>query len=345
MKKAVLFLVIVAFLSQISQAQQEAGAESTVQPTESPIKWYTFEEAVALQEQQPKTIMIDMYTDWCGWCKKMDAETFSHPAIAGYINQNFYPVKFDAERKDSVVYKGTTYTNKGEGRRPPHDLAVQLLHGKMSYPTIVYIDDQFNVNPVPGYLTPDKIEPVLVYFAERIHKSAPFDDFKLAFAEVFQEKKSPPELIKWMNFEDALALNQLQPKKIMIDIYSKFNRGSEIMNKTTLTNPEIAGYINEKFYAVKLEAERTDTITIGEQVFFNEMKVPNYPHQLPIALLGGEMFYPTLLYLDETSKIINKISGYMIPTGLEPILYFIGEDKYKTDQWETFRQSFQSKIQ
>ncbi len=344
MKKIFLLLIILPLIFGFAMAQNNNQQPLPTQQKVK-VKWYTFEEAVALHEKKPKTILIDMYTDWCGWCKKMDAETFSHPGIAGYINANFYPVKFDAERKDTVVYKGKTYINKGEGRRPSHELAIQLLKGKMSYPTIVYIDDKDNINPIPGYLTPDKIEPVLVYFAERINRSAPFDDFKLAFAEVFNEKKSPAEIINWISFDQAIAKNEKAPRKILINIYSKFNRGSEVLNKITFTNPIIANYINENFYPVKLEVERTDTIIVGEQIFINEMKVPNYPHQLPIALLNGQMLYPTLVYLDETSKVINKVSGFMTASGIEPILNYIGNNNYKTEQWEQFRTSFKSKIE
>ena len=75
------------------------------------------------------------------------------------------------------------------------------------------------------------------------------------------------------------------------------------------------------------------------------MKVPNYPHQLPIALLNGQMLYPTLVYLDESSKVINKVNGYMTAKGIEPILNFIGNNNYKTEKWEEFRASFKSKIE
>ena len=338
-------ILLFALLSiQIVVFGQDKEKAKAKEESVSLVKWYTFKEAVALQEKQPKTIFIDMYTDWCGWCKKMDKETFHNPQIAAYLNANFYPVKFNAERKDSIVYRGKTYYNKGTGKRPPHELAVELLKGHMSYPTIVYIDDQFNVNPVSGFMDPAKIEPVLIYFAERIHRSAPFADFKKNFESYYIKKQKPEKLVNWVSFNDAIALNNTNPKKILVVIYSDFSRGSELFVNTTFADSSIAAYVNEKYYCVKLRAEMTDTITIGNQVFVNEMKTTNYPHQLPIALLQGKMSYPSVLFLNEKSQIINKISGYLIPKGLEPFIKYFGDDFYKTQQWDEFRKNFISEI-
>ncbi len=344
MKLIKFYLLIVVMSSQLIVAGQDKGQNKPKEESKSLIKWYSFEEAVELQEKQPKTIFIDMYTDWCGWCKKMDKETFHNPQIAAYINANYYPVKFNAERKDSIVYKGKTYYNKGSGKRPPHELAVELLKGRMSYPTIVYIDDQFNVNPVGGYMDPAKIEPVLIYFAERIHRSAPFADFKKNFESYYINKEKPEQLVNWLPFDKAITMNSANPKKILVLIVSDFSRGSELEVNTTFTDSVIAAYLNEKYYCVKLRAEMTDTITIGNQVFVNEKKTPNYPHQLPIALLQGKMSYPSVLFLDEKSQIINKISGYLIPKGLEPFIKYFGDDYYKTKQWAEYRQDFKSSI-
>jgi uncharacterized protein YyaL (SSP411 family) len=60
------------------------------------VKWLTFEEAIALHKENPKKVLIDLYTDWCGWCKVMDRETYSNAEISTYINENFYPIKFNA---------------------------------------------------------------------------------------------------------------------------------------------------------------------------------------------------------------------------------------------------------
>ena len=308
------------------------------------VKWYTLDEAVKLQEKQAKTILIDMHTSWCGWCKVMDTTTFVNPQIASYINTYFYPVKFDAETKDTIVYRGKTYYNTGQGRRPPHQLAVEMLKGRMSYPTLVYIDDQFNANPVPGYMDPLKIEPVLVYFAERVNKSAPFDDFKEKYIQVIREHKRPEAKIKWMSFPEAIEKNKSNPKKILVDIYSGLSKSSDIFNSITLSNPEISAYINKHFYPVQIWAENTDTIRVGDQVFVNEQMVPNYPHQLPIALLNGQMQYPSVVFMDENSKMLNKTSGYMTAKSFEPVLHFLAEDFYKTQEWNTFQAAFKGKV-
>lgn len=146
------------------------------------INWITIEEAYALNQENPKKIIVDIYTDWCGWCKRMDATTYSNPIIVKYINENFYAVKFDAEQKEDVTILGTTFKFVGEGRRGYHELAAALLQGKMSYPTTVFLDETFNmIQPIPGYLDANGIEPILWYFASDAFKSEEWPTFQQNF--------------------------------------------------------------------------------------------------------------------------------------------------------------------
>src|SRR5690606_5785974 len=89
------------------------------------INWMTMEEAAAKIKKQPRKVFIDVYTDWCGWCKKMDKSTFTDPAVVAYINKNYYAVKLDAEGKKPITLNGHTYTFKEEYRA--HELAIALL--------------------------------------------------------------------------------------------------------------------------------------------------------------------------------------------------------------------------
>lgn len=146
------------------------------------VEWVSFEKAVKLNKQNPKKIMVDVYTDWCGWCKKLKKNTFNHPDIAQYINENFYPVRFNAESDEPVTFMGKTFTKTGSRAKSPHQLAAALLQGKMSYPSVAYLDEQNRlIAAVPGYYEPKDIEPILKYISEDIYKKQKFEDFSKDF--------------------------------------------------------------------------------------------------------------------------------------------------------------------
>ncbi len=150
------------------------------------INWYSFEEAIELASENPKKILIDIYTDWCGYCKRMDAETFGDPNVAKYVNQNFYPVKFNSETRDTINFQGYTFVNEGEGRRSAHQLSIALLEGRMSYPSIVYINEDLEIlTYIPGFMTPDRIEPILRFFAENHYKTQSWEEYKEIFSGTF----------------------------------------------------------------------------------------------------------------------------------------------------------------
>ncbi len=65
----------------------------------------------AAQAKEPRKVMIDVYTKWCGPCKMMMRNTFTNADVISYINENFYAVKFDAEGPDPVEFKGKTFSN------------------------------------------------------------------------------------------------------------------------------------------------------------------------------------------------------------------------------------------
>lgn len=144
-----------------------------LQASAQDIKWLTWNEAVKLSQTDanPKKMFIDVYTDWCGWCKKMDKETFQNPEVSKYMQENFYMVKLDAEGKDPIEYKGNTFKFVPSGRNGYHELAAALLQGKLSYPTVVFLDEEMNMlSPVPGYQTVEPFMQIARYFGDNIYK-------------------------------------------------------------------------------------------------------------------------------------------------------------------------------
>lgn len=148
------------------------------------IQWMSFEEAVERCAEQPKMVFIDVFTDWCGWCKRMDQSTFANPVIAKYINEHFYAVKFDAERQDTVSFQGRQYLSvmRPDGRKGSHQLAYALLKGKMSYPSYVIMDEQMQtIQIIGGYMEAKQFEPMIHFFGDKAYKSMSGEDFLKEF--------------------------------------------------------------------------------------------------------------------------------------------------------------------
>lgn len=152
---------------------------------ESPVKWMTMEEAQQRFADEARMIFVDVYTDWCGWCRRLDSETFSHPVIAEILNTHFYPVKLNAEQHEPIVFQDVTYENENIGqRRPTHSFAVALLQGRLSYPTVAFFDDSMQlITTIPGFRPPGSMEALLMFFVEEVYKDNPdLDEFIATFS-------------------------------------------------------------------------------------------------------------------------------------------------------------------
>ena len=165
----------------------------TVGTEAGPINWVDWNTAVAANSETPKLIFVDLYTDWCGWCKRMDATTFKNPVIAEYMNEHFYAVKMDAEMKDTILFRDHTFTNpvNPNARRNTHQLASSLLDGKLSYPSFVILDQNFNrLQILPGYRQAKEFEPILNFFGQKAYLDTPYDKFVANFESLLEKKET-----------------------------------------------------------------------------------------------------------------------------------------------------------
>jgi thioredoxin-related protein len=180
--KRLVFLLCIALLSGSAFAQTPPSPPlATTQPQDK-IEWLTWEQAVAKMEKEPRLIMVDVYTDWCGWCKRMDATTMQDQRIIQQINQNYYAVKMDGEYRKDIVFRDRTYKFVAQGHRGYHELPAELMSGKMSYPTLVFLDQEYAIiQPLPGYQEATQLEQVLAYFGGGHYKTTPWESFQANF--------------------------------------------------------------------------------------------------------------------------------------------------------------------
>ena len=141
--------------------------EIKVEGTATEIEWLDFETAIDRNAEERKFIIVDVYTDWCTWCKKMDASTFQNPSVINYIDQHFYAVKMNPESKENIAYKEVLYEQKQYGTKMYNELAVNLLGGKMSFPSFVILNKrEVKRGVIKGYQTPNQLLSALRHYVE-----------------------------------------------------------------------------------------------------------------------------------------------------------------------------------
>ena len=165
MQKIIFSLFTLAFVFLPFAETPKATANQTA------IEWLSFEQAVQKSLTEQRKVLVDVYTDWCGWCKKMDKETFNHPEVTRYLNQKYYAVKLNAETRETIKVGDMTFKYVENGRSGINELAVTLLDGKMSYPSIVFLDESFNkIQALPGYRDAKTLDQILHFFGQNAHK-------------------------------------------------------------------------------------------------------------------------------------------------------------------------------
>ncbi|WP_299062415.1 thioredoxin fold domain-containing protein [uncultured Polaribacter sp.] len=182
MKKSILLLAILTF-SIHTKAQK--------------VNWLTLEKALEMQKENPKKIIMDVYTNWCGPCKMLDKNTFQNKDVATFINENYYAVKFNGEGNETLNYKGKSYNNpnydasKANSRNSSHGFA--RFMGINAYPTIVFMNEKGDlVMPLRGYFGPNQLEMYLKLFKGEAYKNITTKEKFEAYSNAFKPEFKVP---------------------------------------------------------------------------------------------------------------------------------------------------------
>lgn len=187
-----------AFTAAPAQPVHANVSLQTPEPTDT-VQWMSLEEVNKVVEKnikknkakEDKLIIVDFYTDWCGWCKKLDKETYADPEIARLMNTYFYPVKFDAESRDSVQFANIMYRFKSMGSRGTNEFAITMASrpgGKIGYPTISIISPLGEkITVEAGYKDAAKMKMFLLYYGEGHYETKDFATFQKEYLEKQQQ--------------------------------------------------------------------------------------------------------------------------------------------------------------
>ncbi len=311
----------------------------------SKVKWMSLTEAMEKVKKEPRPILLDFYTDWCGWCKQMMKTTYADANLASYINTYFYPAKFNAESKDTIEYLGKKYGPTSMEPKSPHELAVTLLSGKLMYPTTLFLSgydkekNSFALNMIAaGYLDIIKIQPILIFTLENVYRNSSIDDFTNEFnkanSDTSIDKKI--EAMKWLKPINAFADTTKRKHKTIVFITANWCNSCKVMNRTSFTDSLNIHYLTKTFDCISFDAETMDSINFKGQNFINPRTPQQNFHQLCSALNKNNFTVPAVVFLDEQMNYLDAVPGYLPPVLLNEIGHFYGDDIFKNKSWQDY---------
>jgi thioredoxin-related protein len=142
------------------------------------LQWKPFVNGFAEAKKMKKKVMLDVYTDWCGWCKRLDKDVYGNAKVAEYLNDHYVVIKLNAESSKVITYLDTNYTER--------DFARYL--GVRGYPTIIFFENSGEpITPLSGYVAAEKFLPIIKFIGEDFYKTMDFEKFSQEYAK--QEEK------------------------------------------------------------------------------------------------------------------------------------------------------------
>jgi len=104
------------------------------------IKWYAYDEGMALGKNEKKRVFLHFYADWCSYCVKMAKETFQDPSVVSSINENFIAIKVNVDKERKIASS----------------------YGVIGLPTTWFLDGNGDrMGNLPGYIPPDRLLSML----------------------------------------------------------------------------------------------------------------------------------------------------------------------------------------
>lgn len=134
-----------------------------------PVSWMKFNDAFEIARRENKKILVDVYTNWCGWCKKMDREVYPSEPVTRILGASFVAVKLNAESSDRITFRGEELTEEQFAQAA----------GVTGYPATLFLDSEGTpITLVPGFHPSDRFSTILRYIGEDHYKSVSFHDFE-----------------------------------------------------------------------------------------------------------------------------------------------------------------------
>lgn len=139
------------------------------------IKWYSYDEGLALSQKEGKKVFLHFYADWCHFCKEMKKRTFLNDNVIDYLNENFISILIDTDKEGKLT---ATYFVRGL----PATFFLTPDGTKINVP----IEENKSMSNIPGFISEEVFLKLIRFvhdgsynsmnFKHYIEKDAPGED-------------------------------------------------------------------------------------------------------------------------------------------------------------------------
>ena len=156
-----------------------------------------------------------------------------------------------------------------------------------------------------------------------------------ANSQSFSDTPVNKPLIHWQSFQQTDKLLKENPKKVFITLYTSWCKWCKKLEGEVLADTVLSNYINGHYYAIRFNAESKEDVSFFGQTFSYDpiAKV----HSLALALMEGEIGYPSSFILNEELELLQPVKGFVKKEEISPILQFYGDNHYKSKTWEEYK--------
>lgn len=311
----------------------------SLQAQQEEIHWLTLSEAEQQNQDHPRPFILDFYTDWCGWCKRMDKTTYADPVVISFVNRHFYPVRINAESSDTLRFRDKVYPPVKNGNKYISSLALEMLGERLAYPTTVFLYDAKKINlVVPGYIDVLKMQGFMVYFSENAWESSNVNDFLADFEQTFGGEAAQTDTLPsyWTEFAALEQKRSQEKKKILLFLGASWNNSTKMMEKVVFRDSVFRELAQEHFYCLHLDVQSQDTLTFMTHHFGNAGAENNHLHQLAIALSDKVLKIPGIYIFDEEGSLMERLYFYLDRQRGRMVLDYIGSNAFKNMSWADF---------
>lgn len=331
--------LLLAMLAGAPALAQESARPMDPQGAISGVPWLSFSEALAAAEKSGKVVLVDVYADWCGWCRKMQEETYSDAEVKAYLAEHFEVARLNTEEAEiSHAYLDTTFTEQ----------RLAAGFGATGTPTLVFLEsDGSYLTTVPGFQAKEAFMPILEFLGTRVYKEQSFQEFTgeagpTSEAPPAAEAQAPAEQPKqyetntspdgpvWQTFTEAMTKAQANGKIVLVDIYAPWCGWCRKMQHEVYTQDNIKQHLGDYFEVARLNIDDDETMHAFRDTTLSEM-ILSYS-------LGAEGT-PTTVFLGADGTYITRLPGYANTEQFDKVLRFIGTEAYKEQSFQEFQEA------